>query len=217
MSSSFIALSGIDGAGKSTQLELIRSHLEDRGDSVIYLWTRGGNTPGTVAVKSLLRKLAGKKLPPSGHSNQRDDMLRKGWIQRLWLTLAILDLIRIYGICIRWWLFLGKSVVCDRYLWDSLIDFKVMFPDIDIERWLFWKLLAWCTPVPDRSVLLMIPIEVSEARCLQKYEPFPDTPERRKLRYHFYKIASKFKYWDVIDSTRPVDIVFSDILKSHCP
>ena len=217
MSSSFISLSGIDGAGKSTQLKLIKADLECRGDLVIYLWTRGGNTPGAVAVKGLLRKLAGKKLPSSGHSNQRDDMLRKGWIQRLWLTLAILDLVRIYGINVRWWLFLGKSVVCDRYLWDSLIDFKIMFPDIQIEKWFLWKFLVWCTPVPIRSVLLMIPLEVSEARCLQKYEPFPDTPERRTRRYHLYEIASKFKYWDVIDSTRPVDIVFSDIVKSHCP
>ena len=216
MSSSFIALSGIDGAGKSTQLQLISDHLESRGESVIYLWSRGGNTPGINALKQFIRKMALKKLPPSGHSAQRDYMLTRGWIQRVWLVLAIFDLIRIYGICIRWWLLTGKSVVCDRYLWDSLIDFKVMFPNIDIENWLLWKFLVWCTPVPTRSVLLMIPIEVSEARCLQKYEPFPDTPERRKRRYHLYEIASKFKYWDIIDSTRPVDIVFSDIVKSHC-
>ena len=164
-----------------------------------------------------MRRIAGKKLPPSGHSAQRDDMLKKGWIQRAWLVLAIFDLIRIYGICLRWWLLTGKSVICDRYLWDSLIDFKIMFPNIDIERWLLWKFLVWCTPVPNRSILLMIPLEVSEARCLQKYEPFPDTPERRSRRYHLYEIASEFEYWDVIESTRPVDLVFSDIVKSQSP
>jgi len=214
MSSTFISLSGIDGAGKSTQLELIKAQLESRGDEVIHLWTRGGNTPGADAIKGLIRKLTGTQLPSSGHSTQRDEMLSKGWIQRLWLTLAILDLVRIYGICVRWWLFFGKSVVCDRYLWDSLIDFKIMFPNVHIEQWFLWKFLVWCTPVPGRSVLLMIPLEVSEVRCLQKYEPFPDTPERRRRRYHLYEVASKLKYWDVIDSTRPLDIVFSDILKS---
>ena len=217
MTKKFIALSGIDGAGKSTQLELIKAHLENQGDEVIYLWTRGGNTPGTNAVKAMLRKFAGKKLPPSGHSDKRDLILSQGWVQRLWLALAIVDLLRIYGFCIRWWLFLGKSVVCDRYLWDSLIDFKVMFPSINIEQWLLWKILVWCTPVPSRSVLLMIPLKISEARCLQKYEPFPDTPERRKQRYHFYKVASKLDYWDAIDSTRPVNKVFLDIITNPDP
>ena len=185
----FIALSGIDGAGKSTQLELLKAHLENRGDDVIYLWTRGGNTPGTNAVKALLRKFAGKKLPPSGHSEKRDLMLSNGLTQRLWLTLAIFDLLRIYGFCIRWWLFLGKSVVCDRYLWDSLIDFKVMFPGINIEQWLLWKILVRLTPVPDKPVLLMIPSQMSADRCAQKYDPFPDTPERRILRYDLYSKA----------------------------
>ena len=66
MSSSFISLSGIDGAGKSTQLKLIKADLERRGNYVICLWTRGGNTAGINALKNLMRRIAGKKLPPSG-------------------------------------------------------------------------------------------------------------------------------------------------------
>jgi len=209
-----IALSGIDGAGKSTQLELIKSHYENRGVEVISLWTRGGNTPGMNFVKNFLRRLAGKKLPASGRSIRRDKILSKPWIQRLWLTLAIFDLIKIYGISIRWLLFKNNLVICDRYIWDTLIDFKIMFPDIHIERWILWRFLVFITPVPARSVLLMIPIEVSKERCLKKYEPFPDTDERRTRRYELYKNASTFKYWEAIDSTQPEETVFSNIVKS---
>ena len=58
----------------------------------------------------------------------------------------------------------------------------------------------------------MIPLSLSEERCLQKYEPFPDTPERRKQRYELYEAISKLKYWDVIDSTSSIATVFEDIM-----
>ena len=212
MGTTFIALGGIDGAGKSTQLELIQKDLESRGESVVYLWTRGGNTPGINGLKALIRKLAGNKLPPSGHSVARDQMLGKDWVQTTWLTLAILDLFRIYSISLRWWRFRSKSVVCDRYLWDTLIDFQIMFPKVDVESWLLWRLLAWCTPVPDRAVLLMIPLKLSEQRCQQKYEPFPDTPERRKRRYKLYQSARNSEHWKVIDATRPISDVYGEIM-----
>ena len=49
----FFALSGIDGSGKSTQIELIRDYFKRDGKKVIYLWTRGGSTPGINALKNL--------------------------------------------------------------------------------------------------------------------------------------------------------------------
>ena len=212
MNEKFITISGIDGAGKSTQLNLIKEYFEKNGKSVIYLWSRGGSTSGINILKALIRKLAGKKLPPPGHSVKRDQMLDKVWIQRVWLILAILDLLRIYSIALRWGLFRGKVVICDRYLWDTLIDFKIMFPNMDVKNWLLWKILVRCTPVPEKAILLMIPLTLSEKRCLQKYDPFPDTPERRKERYELYGTISKLKHWDVIDSNRSIAVVFEDIM-----
>ena len=134
--------------------------------------------------------IAGKKLPPSGNSSQREQLLGRSWVQSIWLTLAILDLVWIYGMRVRIWLGQGKVVICDRYLWDTLIDFKILFPHVDVEKWSLWKLLVWVTPRPAVQCLLMIPLDLSEKRCAQKFEPFPDTPERRRRRYTLYKQAS---------------------------
>jgi len=214
MNNYLIALSGIDGAGKSTQLDLIKQSLESKNQKVISLWTRGGNTPGINLAKNFLRKIAGKKLPAAGRSSKRDEMLGNFWIQRFWLLLAIIDLIRIYGINIRLYLYTGNFVICDRYLWDTLIDFKIMFPKIQIENWFIWKLLVWVSPVPKKSVLLIIPEKISEERCAKKYEPFPDTPKRRATRFRLYKNASKNGYWNVIDATKSVNQVFTAIFKN---
>jgi len=162
-------------------------------------------------LKKFGRSVAGKKLPPSGHSAKRDQIFQKKWVQRLWLIIAIIDLIRIYAINIRWKLWSGTVVVCDRYLWDTLIDFKLIFPGIYIEDWTLWKILVWLAPVPSVEYLLMIPIKISEQRCLQKYEPFPDTIERKRDRYKLYKSISTLDKWIVIDATQSSEAVFSRI------
>ena len=126
MNGKLISLSGIDGAGKSSQIRSIQKYYKKRNQPFVYLWTRGGNTSGIEMLKVFSRKVAGKRLPPSGHSNQRDQILKKKWIQKVWLTLAIIDLMRIYAVNIRWKLWRGTIVICDRYLWDTLIDFKIV-------------------------------------------------------------------------------------------
>jgi len=209
-----ISLSGIDGSGKSTQIKLLQEYYSKHHHKFIYLWTRGGYTPYFNLLKSLIRKLSGKKLPNSGISSKREEYFSIQWVQKAWLRFAILDLLWIYTFRIRIWMAQNKFVICDRYIWDTMIDFKIMFPTQDFEKWFLWKMLVLFSPKPKLEFLLTIPLKFSDERCKQKFEPFPDTPERRKRRYKLYQEAEKLSYWKVIDSTRPLEKVFEDILRS---
>ena len=60
-------------------------------------------------------------------------MFKNIFIQYIWIYAAILDLLRIYAFAIRWNLLIGKKVICDRYIWDTLIDFKIMFPELEMK------------------------------------------------------------------------------------
>ena len=208
-----VVLSGIDGGGKSTQIELLKDYYQRQGLSPVCLWTRGGYTSLFNAVKEAARRLSRGQLPTSGPSEQRDELLQRGRIQYLWLTLAILDLIRVYGVQVRWWLLRGRPVLCDRYLWDTLIDFRLLFPGIQVEDWPLWKILVWLTPRPDAAFLLMIPLDESERRCQIKYEPFPDTTEMREKRFANYQEASRRGYWQILDATKPAADVAGEILR----
>jgi dTMP kinase len=212
----FVTFSAIDGAGKSTQVENLKAYYQHYGFVPICLWTRGGYTPIFNTLKDIARRIAGEKLPSSGPSKQRDEYLQRTWIRKLWLTIAILDLAWVYVIRVRWWLLRGRLVLCDRYMWDTLIDFKLMFPDIQVEEWLLWKILVRLTPRPDVAFLLTIPLEESERRCQMKYEPFPDTPERREQRCWLYQELSKLGHWHVVDASRPVADVFAEIVAIVC-
>ncbi len=213
MSGNLISISGIDGSGKSTQLDLLKKYYKDQGFKVVYLWSRGGSTSGINKLKSFLRLIAGKNLPPSGKSKKRDEMFKNIFIQYIWIYAAILDLLRIYAFSIRWNLLIGKKVICDRYIWDTLIDFKIMFPELEIERWLIWKILVKSAPIPFKQILLMIPIKTSIARCSQKFDPFPDSPEIREKRYNLYADISNDAKFVTIDAKQSSTEVFKEIIK----
>ena len=97
-----IAFSGIDGAGKSTQIKLLKNKLEKNGKKVTLFWGRGGYTPGMELIKRVLRNNNSSAIPlKRGHSDERDRAFSKKWVKKMWLSLSILDLIFFYGIYVR--------------------------------------------------------------------------------------------------------------------
>ena len=106
-----ITFSGLDGAGKSTQIARLTETLASNGREPVYLWTRGGYTPIFHMSKIVFRKIVGKKSLPSGRTEDRTRAFRKGWVRTLWLTLAMLDLLLVYGIYVRWLNMTGRTVI----------------------------------------------------------------------------------------------------------
>lgn len=207
MSGILIVFSGLDGAGKSTQIQRLVERLRSQGQSPVIYWTRGGYTPLFSAVKAALRRLSrGRAVPQAGPSQQRSQALARPAVQRLWLALAMVDLLWIYGVQVRWQRWRGRVVLCDRYLGDSELDFRLNFPQQPFQRWLLWRLLAWATPQPDASFLLLIPVEESIRRSQMKHEPFPTPPDLLAQRLRGYETLAGRGLWQmVLDGRQPVD------------
>jgi thymidylate kinase len=207
-----IVLSGIDGAGKSTQTANLVKYLQGKDKCPVALWSRGGYTAGFSTLKRWLRRLRPGLVPPPGQNKQREAALGQGWVRRLWLSLALLDLMRVYGLNIRWWRWQGRTVICDRYLWDTLIDFRLNLPSENVEGWRLWRWLVHLSPRPDVSLLLMIPVEESLRRSQASGDAFPEPEERRRQRYAQYQELQQARRWSVaIDATRPVDQVWAEV------
>ena len=55
MTAKIVAFSGIDGCGKSTQIELLVKLYESRGEKYKMIWSRPGSTPFILVLKALSR------------------------------------------------------------------------------------------------------------------------------------------------------------------
>jgi thymidylate kinase len=212
-----ITFSGLDGAGKSTQIALVTDYLLKSGRKPVYIWTRGGYTSVLEGIKTLSRRFLPRRLPPSGASPQRSYAFSKWWVRRLWLSLALLDLLWVYGVRIRWHRSRGRLVLCDRYVWDTAIDFRLNFPQEKLDHYWLWRLLGRISPQPDVAFLMLLSVEESQLRSEIKGEPFPDAPEVLQQRLAYYQDLIPRVPFHVLDGSQPITTVFNQILTDLAP
>ena len=209
-----IVFSGLDGAGKSTQIDLLKAHYEKQGIQVKYFWSRGGYTPGIQGFKNLLRKSSSKKMFSQGPSKERDQSFSNPLVRKVWLSLAILDLVFFYGIYVRFKSFTGVKVICDRYIIDTSIDFRLNFPDENVDKWLIWKSMVFIAMRPKKHFVFTIPVEESLRRSKQKEEPFPDSEETLKTRLNDYLVfIDESSNVIHVDGTKKIDDISDFILE----
>ncbi len=197
-----VAFSGLDGAGKSTQISLLEENLQKAGFRPRYLWTRGGYTPGFEWLKFLLRRVKGD-LPPPGSNPKRTEAFRRSWVRRAWLLIAMLDLLWVYGVQLRWWRRQGYIVLCDRYLLDTAVDFHLQLSQENWEDWSLWRLLRLLSPEPDTAFFMVLPVADSVRRSDIKGEPFRESASLLVQRWSQYQTLLSAGGWHVLNGSRP--------------
>jgi dTMP kinase len=173
MSGYFITVEGIEGVGKSTQIEAIRAWLERRGSKVVV--TR---EPGGTPLAERLRELV---LQPQGES--------VGRVSELLLMFAARSIH--LDNRIRPALAAGAVVVCDRFT-DATYAYQGTgrgVPDAQIAA---LEQLVQGRLRPDLTLLLDAPAEVGQARARERRNPGEaDRFETERIEF-FRKVRDKY-------------------------
>lgn len=202
-----VVLSGIDCAGKSTQLDLLRQRASEQGLSAETLWLRPGYSPWLDATRRVLRRVRPGALPTPGIANnaRRDAAFRRTDVRVAWVSVALADLWAQYTLRLRGMLLRHDLVLCDRGLVDAKIDFTLRFPEMQPGWSTALRVVDASMPTPDAHVLLTIPREEMILRQARKSEPFPDPPDLRDRRYALYSELKGARIHRVDTSVAPIE------------
>ncbi len=131
---------GLDGSGKTTQVEMLRSHLEEAGRDVVATREPGGTELGE-RVRDLL--LQGGEVSP--------------WAEAALFAAARAELVsKVIAPALE----RGADVVCDRYL-DSSLAYQGIARGLGVDQVLALNLSAIRGILPDLTFLLTL--EADEA------------------------------------------------------
>jgi len=182
----FVTFEGIDGSGKSTQVELLRAELERRGLEVVATREPGGTDLGEGVRELVL---------------QGPDMT--SWAEALLFAAARAELV---AETIRPALERGAWVLSDRYF-DSSLAYQGVGRNLGLERVLELNLAVTGNLVPERTFLLALPAEEALKRG-------GDAPDRLEAVFAlqalaeggYEEVASRFPERIVkLDATRPAE------------
>lgn len=197
MSGLFITLEGGDGAGKTTQSELLAGWLEERGREVVRTREPGGTTLGVELRKLLLH---GESVNPRAEA-----------------LLYAADRAQHIATIVRPALERDAVVVQDRYI-DSSLAYQGAGRVLDLED--VRRISDWATEglLPQLTVLLDISPEDAAARRVARGGS-ADRLESEKGDFH-QKVRDGFRAlakedvhrYLVVDATRPADELHAQII-----
>jgi len=196
----FITFEGIDGAGKTTQIERLRVRLADLGLPVVCTREPGGTKIGDQ-IRALLLNPENTDMSPAAevllYAASRAQLLHE---------------------VIRPALQRGEVVVCDRYV-DASIAYQGAGLEVGESPVARVNDFATDYLVPDLTLMFDFPVEVSQSRVQEsRIGNAPDRIERRTTEYFnrvrkaFLSIAEQSPGRVVIiDATQARDIVEQEI------
>ncbi len=192
----FITFEGIDGCGKTTQMELLASCLRKKGYDVVETLEPGGCQIGKSLRQILLHY---------------DGFVANNC--ELFLYLA--DRAQHTKEVILKNLELGKIVLCDRFV-DSTLAYQGYGRDGDLENLIYLNKIATDNLKPDLTFLFDIDIETSQKRIGK----VKDRLEKESFEFHnkvkqgYLTLAGKdSKRIKVIDASKTIEEIFEEVRK----
>ncbi len=222
-----VALSGLDGSGKSLQSEALEEVCNRLGMDAVVVWTRLSYNPSlnviALPVKRFLLRAKGimrrSKQPdvmlgnetvtanPSQEYRLEGKELRRQspFMTQGWATIVALANSLTQRRAVRYHLRRRRTVICDRYVLDSVVHLRYRYGE---ERKFRWQacLIKALSPKPVASYFLDVPPEVALSRKAEQYSLDQLNRQARLYKATYQRLGVKR-----LDGERPAEDLCEEI------
>ena len=217
-----IALSGLDGSGKTTQAKLLTATLDRNGIESVTEWSRLSFDPVllriSTPIKRALRLVAGrggraaepndeKRSATAGTTEDpaRELRRRSALLTHAWTMVVVTANLRSHRRATVAHLRAGRVVVCDRYVLDSAAHLRVKYGEqrrFPVQTWLLRRF----SPAPAAAFFLDVPPDVAYGRKQERFDV--DALARHAA---LYRACAGELGVTILDGTRPLEDLASEI------
>ncbi len=194
----FISFEGVDGVGKTTQVERLRAHLESKGREVVVTREPGGTELGQAIRQLLLHGVQGSKADISPRAEA---------------LLFAADRAQHVAEVIRPAIERGAVVITDRYL-DSSLAYQAGGRELTLEEIKNVSLWATNNLLPDRTYLLDMNPTLSHTRLQHEQDRMESASDgfQQRTRQAFLDLAAaEPSRFHIIDASQAVEDVWAHI------
>lgn len=206
----FICITGIDGVGKTTHVNLILEHLSKKGIRCQYKWLRF-HYFFSLPLLAFCRLAGYTRLSTLGASQKCSyhEFYKSRFVSVFYPWILFFDTFLFTTIKVYIPMFFGISIVCDRFVYDTLVDVAVATRDHEIYKkpvgTLFLKL------IPKNAHFVMLNLEKSII-FLRRPELKDDSTFDE--RYEIYRdFSGYFQICNVCNRNSSVLHINNEILK----
>lgn len=191
-----VAVSGMDGAGKSTVMATLHSLADGLEMTHVTVWMRAGNSDLMQALNRVARRTAGPILKVATNDRQgaettapsgEERVITQGFIASSWFWLTLVELCVMAQVKIRIPYFGRRVVFCDRYVADSLVDLSVRCGRLDCLKRSAIPWILRFFPKPDLALHLRV--DAADAWRRKEQEFTEAQMERRQRDYRQVEFA----------------------------
>jgi dTMP kinase len=196
----FITFEGADGCGKSTQMQLLKQYLQNKGYNIVETREPGG--------KGLGEKIREILLNYDGEVSDRCESF-----------LFLADRAQNIDIIVKPAIRDGKIVLCDRHT-DSSVAYQGYGRGLDIEEINRLNTLSTGGLKPDLTYVFDVDIETSMTRVGKEKDRMESAGDEffNKVRKGYLEIAKQEpERVKVINAKNDIETVFQDVLKEIEP
>lgn len=201
-----ISVSGIDGSGKTTIIENLTAELEQAGVSTSYVWLRYNHYLTKILLVfcrliglTVYENFEGGRV--GYHNFYKSKIISYLFIWLTWIDTLIATLVTVY-----FPVMMGKTVVCDRWIADILIDLH-LDTHLPVNKSGF-AFKAFYSLIPKSALILMVDRSfdaIYQAREEHAYD------KHLEKRFQCYQQLRDSGLCRVIDNTKSMDFTIEQV------